>query len=94
MRSAIISAGLALAMAFASSTAAASSMRCGNDLVRKGDHISEVHGKCGPPATSTVLENKYGAAVGKQELYDNVRGSRDRLVTYHGDRVVRIEILR
>ncbi|SEO70927.1 DUF2845 domain-containing protein [Aquisalimonas asiatica] len=87
----IIVATLAL---IAVAPAAADFMRCGNDLVQRGDHIAEVHRKCGEPVRTSVLENEYGAAVGKREVYDSAHGSRDHLVTYHGERVVRIERLR
>ena len=84
----------AMALALVSTALDAAPMRCGNDLVREGDHITEVHEKCGEPMRVTELENKYGAKVGWREVYDSARGSRNHQVTYEGDRVVRIELLR
>ena len=86
--------GLAVIMTAMTSTAVADFIRCGNDLVQKGDHVSAVHSKCGQPLRTTQLENEFGAMFGKRELYSDVCGSRDRLVTYRDERVVRIDILR
>lgn len=77
-----------------STAAAADYMRCGNDLVLKGDHVVEVHDKCGEPVRTTRLENEFGAVVGKREVYDSAHGSRDHLVTYRDERVIRIDRLR
>ena len=79
---------LALAMPFA-----ADAMRCGQDLVSKGDHITDVHAKCGEPIRTIKLTNRHGAQVGLREVYDSSRGTRKHEVTYRSDRVVDIERL-
>ncbi|WP_290648099.1 DUF2845 domain-containing protein [Aquisalimonas sp.] len=84
----------AVVLLLASSTLDAAPMRCGNDLVRTGDHITGVHDKCGQPIRTTRLVNRFGAVVGWREIYDSARGSRNHQVTYEGERVVRIELLR
>ncbi len=84
----------ALLVLLAAGAVSADSMRCGNDLVLKGDHVSEVHKKCGEPVRSTTLENEFGATIGKREIYDSAHGSRDHLVTYRDERVISIERLR
>ncbi|QIT56104.1 DUF2845 domain-containing protein [Aquisalimonas sp. 2447] len=85
---------LAVLLLAASGTVAADHMRCGNDLVLKGDHVSQVHSKCGEPVRTTRLENEFGARVGKREMYDSAHGTGNHVVTYRDERVVSIERLR
>lgn len=83
-----------LGLVFLATSLEAAPMRCGNDLVRTGDHITEVEAKCGEPIRATRVENEYGATAGWRKVYDGAHGSRNHEVTFVGDRVTRIELLR
>lgn len=74
--------------------ASADSMRCGNDLILPGDHITEVHEVCGEPVRTTEIENRFGARVGTREVYETGYGRPRHSVTYEDDRVVAIERIR
>lgn len=89
MKRAMVAASLILASAIAS--AEVKSMRCGNTLVQRGDHITEVRARCGDPEFSQEVQNKFGATIGLREVYDIGHGRPKHEVTYHGTEVVRIK---
>lgn len=85
---------MALALLFgllAATSVNADGLRCGNDLVSKGDSIVSVERSCGPPIREAELVNAYGKRIGTVWYVDGGYGRNDRRVEFRGGRVARIE---
>jgi hypothetical protein len=94
MKSLLPLASLALLVAAPALEAAAAGLRCGNDLVQRGDSIVHVRQKCGDPLHQADLVNDRGKVIGTVLYFDPGYGRKDRRVTFRGGRVVSIERLR
>ncbi len=84
---------LAVRIAPASETAAASSMRCGNRLVLPGDSKYRVLQRCGEPE---YRERISGYLERPMEQWFYYRGPQhfSRILTFDGNTLVRIELQR
>lgn len=89
----LISLGL-LSILLAAATAHADGLRCGNDLVAKGDSIVSVERSCGPPMRQADLVNAHGKRIGTVWYIDAGYGRDNRRVEFRGGRVASIERIR
>lgn len=87
-------AALVLVLILVGPSAHADGLRCGNDLVQRGDSIISVERKCGEPIREADLVNDRGKVVGTILYFDAGYGKADRRVTFRAGRVVRIERVR
>ncbi len=72
----------------------ADGLRCGNELVQRGDSIVSVEKACGEPMRKSNLVNDYGKVIGTVLYFEGGYGRSDRRVVFRGGRVVDIERLR
>jgi|GEM_PF-6671192 len=87
-------ASLAILLVLVTPTTQAAGMRCGNDLVQRGDSIVGVRDKCGDPIHQADLVNDRGRVIGTVLYFDLGYGRNDRRVVFRGGRVVAIERVR
>lgn len=77
---------VAVALSASSAIAGDGSFRCssggGSALVQPGDPADEVIEACGEPLRESKLENKYGATVGWEHVFEIGYGKANRLVRY------------
>ncbi len=89
-----IALGTALAyLGVAIEDARAASLRCGNDLVQRGDSYLDVTDACGKPAREVALVGEDDQRVGTALYYKGGYGKADRKVYLRGGTVTGIERL-